>query len=105
MKRVLSLVTALMAYVGPPVWASIAIEADRKSQLGTHGWVCGTPMIGIVCLAGLTSSLLSLAATSLGMAALRAIPEPRPRMRLAELGFLFFPCVIGVGYVMLVLFA
>jgi hypothetical protein len=96
---------ALLAYIGPAVWAFFAIEADRKAQLATHGWACGNPMIGIVCLAGIASSLLSLVATGLGIAALRAVPEPRPVARFAELGFLFLPAVVAGGYVAFMLFA
>ena len=62
-------------------------------------------MLGIVCLAGIASSLLSLAATGLGVAAFRAVPEPRPRARVVELSCLFLPFLIAGGYVTLLLYA
>jgi hypothetical protein len=105
MKRALSLLIGLLAYFGPPAWALFAIEADRKAQLASHGWLCGNPMIGIICLAGIASSVLSLVATGLGIASLRAVPEPRPRARVIELIILFLPFVIAGGYVTLLLFA
>jgi hypothetical protein len=105
MKRTASWLFALLACIGPPIWAFFAIEADRRSQLATHGWVCGNPMIGMVCLAAIASSLLSLVAAVFGIAALRAIPAPRPGARFAELGLLLLPFVIGGGFVTLVILA
>ena len=95
----------LLAYFGPPIWAYFAIEADTKAQLAGHGWVCGNPMIGIICLAGIVSSLLSLVATSLGIASFRRVPRPRPKARIVELGFLILPLMIAGSYVILLFWA
>ena len=94
---------AVLAYLGPPIWAYFAIEADAKAQLTDRGWVCGNPMIGIICLAGVASSVLSLAAAGFGVASFCAMPRPRPKVRVAELGFLLFPFLIAGGYVLLLL--
>jgi hypothetical protein len=98
MKRTLSLLIGLLAYFGPPIWAYFAIEADTKAQLAGRGWVCGNPMIGIICLAGIVSSVLSLVATGLGAASFLTVPKPRPIPRIVELGFLVLPFVIAGGY-------
>ena len=104
MKRMLSIAIGLMAYIGPPIWAALAIEDDRRAQSASHGWVCGNPVIGIMLLASITVCALSLCATGIGVAALRAIPEPRPAMRLLELGFVFLPFVVAGCYVTLLMF-
>ena len=104
MKRTLSWLFGALAYFGPPVWAAFAIEADRKAQLASHGWVCGNPMIGIMLLAGISSCLLAFIATAFGVASFRGLSKPRSRAHAAELGVFILPLVISVWFVALLLF-
>jgi hypothetical protein len=106
MTRALSWLFGLTAYFGPPIWATFAIEADRKAQLAAHGghaWVCGTPMISIIFLAAISSSLLALVATGFNVASFRALPKPRSVARSAEVGLLILPVVISTGFIALIL--
>lgn len=103
MKRKLSWLIASLAFVGPPVWASFAIQADRREQLAGHGWICGTPMILIFLTASVASSVLSLAATGFGVASFCALPRPRSFARRAEIGILILPFVLAVAFVALIL--
>ena len=103
MKRTLSWLFGVLAYFGPPVWAALAIEADRKSQLAGHGWVCGNPMIGIMLLAGISSGFLSLIATGFSVASFRSLPRPQSKGRVAELGVFILPLMISIGFIALIL--
>src|SRR5262245_16544200 len=103
MSRTLSLLIGGIAYVGPAIWAFFAIEADRKAQLSGHGFVCGNPMLGIICLAGILSAVFSLVATGFSVASYRGIPGPRPNSRVFELGILLLPFLIAGGFVGLLL--
>jgi hypothetical protein len=101
MKRTLSLLIALLAYFGPPIWAYFAIEADAKAQMAGRGWVCGNPEIGIVILAGIASSLMSLVATGFGVAAFFGLSKPRPKLRIVELALILLPFLVAGSYVTL----
>jgi len=105
MSRTVSLVIGAIAYFGPALWAFFAIEADRKAQLAGHGFVCGNPLLGMICFAGILSAVLSLVATGFGVAAFREIQKPRPTRRIVELGFLLMPFLLAGGFVGLLLLA
>lgn len=94
----------MLAYFGPPVWVLFTLEADRKAQLAGHGWVCGTPMIAMMLLAGSLSALLSLIATGFSVASFRGLPRPWPKARAAALTVFVLPLVASVGFVALILF-
>jgi len=101
MSRKISWLVALIGYFGPPVWTYATIEQDRQRQLAAHGWVCGTPMIGIILLACLSSIALLFLATRLGVFAHRGTSK---KPRFIEFGFLLGPLLFGIGFILFSIF-
>ena len=96
MSRKLSWLLAAVACVAPPIWAYVATTSDLNTQRAAYGFVkCGTPMISIILLACIASGALSMVATGFGVASIRLIPKPRPKIRLFELLVLLLPTLVA----------
>lgn len=104
MSRKLSWVFAAAAYLGPPLWAYFAIEADVNAQRTAYGFVkCGNAAVSISVLACIVTAVLSLAATCMGLANFRSLGKPRPKVLVLEMAVLFSPFALaGILFVSIV---
>jgi len=97
MSRKLSWTFAAIAYVAVPLWAYFAIRSDYNAQMHAYKFVkCGTPMIGIMLLACMSSGAASLLAAGLGVASYRSILGPRPKTRALEIAALSLPLLVAM---------
>jgi len=102
-KRRLSWVLGALAYVAPPTWAYFEQASFYGNSQEQYGYLCGLPMLAIVILACLAAALLAAGAVALGWLSFRALPRPRPGLRVVELAILAVPLVLPAGYVALML--
>ena len=97
MSRKLSWAFGMIAYVGAPLWAWLAIRSDYEAQMHAYKFVkCGTPMIGIMLLACLASGAASLLAAGLGAASYRRVSGQRPKVRVLEITALALPLLAAM---------
>ena len=101
MKRRISWVFGVLAYVAPPTWAyfeQVSVYGNLNEQ---YGYVCGLPMLAIVMFAAMSAALLSGVAVWFSYLSFRALPRPRPVYRVVELAVLSGPLVFSVAIVAL----
>lgn len=104
MKRKLSWVIAVLAYIGVPILAWLALQRDAEAQHVAHAFGCGNVAMGIMIFSFILSGALSLVASVLGFASFRGLPSPRPQLRILELAVLAFPLLAGSACVALCFF-
>lgn len=101
MSRKLSWWLALACLV-PPLLAYSANMADQRAQLAAYGFVkCGFNQANNSDLACAASASLSLLAIGCSIASLRALPSPRPKLRIAETITMSVPFAAAVLFVAL----
>jgi hypothetical protein len=106
MSRKLSWVFGVIAYVGAPLWAWLAIRSDYEAQMQAYKFIkCGTPMIGIMLSACAVSGVASLLAAGLGVASYRRVSGQRPKIRVLEIAALSLPLVVAFLIAGLILWA
>lgn len=92
----MSLLLIVIALVVVPSLAYIRGEQEAREQLQIHGYVCGMPLLGFYLLAVFVSGCLSSVALFFGVVAYRALPLPRPKLRMAELALIAAPLVLAL---------
>ena len=97
MLRAISIILAVSALVLPAAWAWWQMEVAAQAMQSAQGWVCGTPLIGIVLLSVLGAVAMAVAALVAGTVAFRRLPNPRPRARRLELLLLGVPLVCAAA--------
>jgi hypothetical protein len=96
MKRKLSLLLTVIAFIAVPLWAYLRGEAQARMQLQAHGFVCGLPILGLYIAACLLSGLISAVALVLGTLTYRKLARPRPVARVAELVIVGLPLLLAL---------
>lgn len=94
MKRTLSLLLTVIAYIAVPLWGHLQGEAVASAQKHAHEFACGMPALGILLETLFLSGMISLAALVLGMLAYRKLARPRPAARVAELVVVALPALL-----------
>ena len=98
MKRKISWLLGLMAYVAPPVWAYFEKISYYKETQAKYGYVCGMPILAIIGLACIGAIILSCIALFFGVLSFRSLAKPRSWFRVIELVILGGPIIIASSY-------
>ncbi len=85
--------------MGPPTWAYFEQVAVYERLSAQYGYVCGLAWLGIILIGCFAAALLSGTALWLGWLAYRALPHPRPRLRIAKLTLIAVPLILPVAFV------
>jgi hypothetical protein len=81
----------------PPLFAYSANMADHQAQLAAYGFIkCGFNQSNNALLACLATGLFSAAASGCSIVSLRAVPRPRPKLRIVETVTISVPFVVVV---------
>jgi hypothetical protein len=98
MERFFPWLIALVAYVGPPIWAYFEIERDAAAQKAARGWACGNPMLGIILIACITSGVMSVVAAGVRGWAIGWWRESSVIAACAEIAALLLPFFGGTSF-------
>ncbi|WP_267221982.1 hypothetical protein [Dyella silvae] len=95
MKRKLSLLLTIIAWIVVPLLAYLRGEAEARELLA-HGNACGMPILGLYMAALFLSGLISAVALVLGVLAYRKLARPRPMVRVLELAVVGLPLLLAL---------
>lgn len=104
MKRQVSWLLAIVALVGPPLWAHYETGAVYEQAKGEGRYVCGLPAMAIIMIASIGAIILSGAAVIVGWLAFLGVPSPRPTRRAFEVAALAIPMTLALAFLAMIIF-